>query len=208
VIVPLLWVALLLVASVVYWNDSYGLADRMDAERDAIFLHHEYWRAFTALGAHADLKHYLSNAAYVGGLGWLLRAYFGALVFPWLALIGGAASHALTVWGYPSGDRLLGASGMVYWMAAFWLASYFLIERKLSWGRRLVNCAGFTLILLVPETFEPAVSYRAHAVGFVLGLLFGVAHFLFRRREFRAAEVWVEDPPELEAEFPDDGVAP
>ena len=84
-------------------------------------------------------------------------------------------------------------------MAAFWLALYMGIERRLTPLRRVVNSVAFTLMLLTPETFEPRVSYRTHAIGYGVGLMAGAFYFTLNRARFRAAEVVAPPrPTELE----------
>ena len=83
----------------------------------------------------------------------------------------------------------MGASGVVYVMAGFWLMSYFLIERSQTLGNRAIRCIGFFLILLIPDAFSPVVSYRTHAIGFVLGWLAAIPHYFLIRTRLRAAEV-------------------
>ena len=47
---------------------------------------------------------------------------------------------------------------------------------------------GFSLIVLVPTVWDPSVSYRTHAIGFGVGVLFGVVYFLQRKDALHAAE--------------------
>ena len=98
--------------------------------------------------------------------------------------------NLLTLWTYPPDVRLVGASGVVYLMAGFWLSSYVLIDRRFSVGRRVFRSVGFTLIVLFPTSFEAQVSYRAHAIGFAVGAAYGAFHFWRKRLIFRVVEVW------------------
>ncbi|HEY7161555.1 MAG TPA: rhomboid family intramembrane serine protease, partial [Acidobacteriota bacterium] len=85
---------------------------------------------------------------------------------------------------------LVGASGVVYCMAGFWLTLFVLIERRYSIANRLMRSIGFFLIVFVPSTFEPTVSYRAHAIGFVLGILSAIMYFVINRKIIREAETF------------------
>ena len=73
-------------------------------------------------------------------------------------------------------------------MAGFWLALYLVLERRSSLGKRLIRAVGFGVIVLVPTAFEPAVSYRTHLIGFVVGLVMAIAYFLRHKQRLRAAE--------------------
>ena len=76
---------------------------------------------------------------------------------------------------------------------------YVLIERRFSIGKRLVRSLGFVLIVFVPSVIEPSVSYRAHAIGFFLGVISGLIYFTRNRERIRQSE---------EIDFDDDMEAP
>lgn len=181
-------VSILLLGSLVYWTNAAELARFLPASREAVFDRSEYWRLITSILAHADFQHFAMNAIVFGVLAFLLYGYYGALAFPALSLGNGVLTTALSLTTYPRETLLLGASGVVYWMAGFWLSLYLLVERRLSFGKRIVRASGFAIAVLFPTTIEPQVSYRTHAIGFGLGAAVGLAYFAFRRPALRAAE--------------------
>ncbi len=160
------------------------------ASGSQVFGQGEFWRLLTSPWVHADLRHLLSNEVFFVLFGWLLNRYYGVWVFPVLSWAAGVLIQALTLSQYPRDVSLIGASGIVYFMAAFWITLFIFIERGVPWARRLLLSAGVALALLFPETFEPQVSYLAHAWGAVLGVFLGALYFRFRRAELRAFEVW------------------
>ncbi len=180
--------SLLLLGSLVYWTDASGLARFLPASREAVFGKSEYWRPFTSIVAHADFQHFAMNAIVFGLLAFLLYGYYGALVFPVLSLANGALTTALSLTTYEPDMHLVGASGVVYWMAGFWLSLYLLVERRVTLGKRMVRALGFALVVLIPATLEAQVSYRTHAIGFGLGVAVGLAYFAARKPALRAAE--------------------
>lgn len=180
--------AALLVASLVYWSDAFGLGSLLPASREAVFARGEHWRLLTSLFVHADFQHFLSNAVVFGILAFLVYGYYGPLIYPTLSLALGAVVTALSLRTYPPQTLLLGASGVVYLMAAFWLTLYLLVERRTRLRNRLVRAIGFGLIVLVPTAVEPFVSYRTHAIGFAVGTVLGIAYFWKRKESLRAAE--------------------
>lgn len=181
-------IAALIGTSVLYWGAPESVASALPASRETVFGGGEYWRLLSSLGAHSDPAHLLANAALFGLLSYLLFGYYGAGAFPGLATLLGAATTGITLLGYPPQARLVGASGMVYAMAGFWLALYLLVERRLRPGKRLLRAFGFGVIVLLPTAIEPRISYRAHAIGFALGAGAGIAFFAARRGSLRAAE--------------------
>lgn len=160
----------------------------------------EYWRAFTTTLLHADLNHLVHNAFFLLGLATLLHNYFGFWVFPVLSLIAGGIINLIALKMYPPAVHLVGVSGVIYFMASFWLTSYMLIERRHKILSRFIYATGITLIFLFPQVFQPEVSYLAHGLGFIAGIPFAILYFAFNFRKIRSAEEWVEikkDPIEL-----------
>lgn len=152
----------------------------------------EYWRAFTTTLLHADLNHLAHNAFFLLGLATLLHNYFGFWVFPVLSLVTGGLINLIALKLYPPAVHLVGVSGVIYFMASFWLTSYMLIERRQKPLSRLIHAVGVTLIFLFPQVFQPEVSYLAHGLGFVLGIPLAILYFAFNFRRIRASEEWVE----------------
>jgi len=186
--VALVSVSFLFAASLLYWTDAFGVAAFLPASRESVFFRGEYWRLLTSIFIHADFGHFLSNGIVFGVLSFLLFAYYGPAVYPILTFAFGALVTGLSLRTYPARTQLVGASGVVYLMAGFWLVLYLLIERRLSIKKRLVRAVGFGLIVLLPTAVEPAVSYRTHFIGFVVGAAFGFAYFSKRKEALRAAE--------------------
>ncbi len=181
-------------------QDLFSVGTRFVAEHHQIFDRHEYWRAFTALFMHADLGHLAANSFFFVGLSYLLYGYFGFWAFPGLSLFAGAITNLIVIDQYPSGSTLVGASGVVYFMASFWLTLYFFIQRQPSATRRIVNALAISLALLFPQAMEAHVSYLSHAVGFALGIPFGLAFFLINKKKIRSREVWFTELPEADPE--------
>lgn len=186
--VALASVAALLGASLLYWTDPEGLGALLPASRQSVFAEGEYWRLATSIGVHADFRHFLSNVVVFAVLAFLLYGYYGPWVYPGLALGLGSLVTAVALRTYPGGTLLLGASGVVYLMAGFWLTLYLLIERRVGIGKRLMRAVGFGLIVLVPTAVEPQVSYRTHAIGFAAGVAAALAYFSRHRERLRGEE--------------------
>lgn len=186
-LVALLTVMLVLCISALAWNDPFWYG-RLAASGEAIFQSGEYERLFSAVLVHSDTPHFLANAVFLGLFSYLLFGYFGTLAFPLLTVPTAALANYFALWTYPPEVRLVGASGLVYVMAAFWLTMYVLVERSRSIKRRLLHALGVTLIILVPSAIQENVSYRTHAIGFGLGVVTAGAFFSLRRKQIQAAE--------------------
>ena len=155
-------------------HSGYPIGDKLWASGEAVLKNGEYWRIITSVFTHDDIYHLLSNAMIFLVFGWILRAYFGFFVFPVLSLIIGAACTLLTIAIYEPGMRLIGASGMNYGMAALWLVFYLRFDTDNRPARKVLRVFGFTLAVLFPSTYNPQVSYLAHALGFAIGLAAGI----------------------------------
>lgn len=175
--------------SVAAWQPDRAFYFSWAAVPARVFEDYEFWRLVTALAVHADMKHLLSNALLLGIFSYLLFGYFGFWVFPAASVLLGAAVNYLSLMTYPPEIRLVGASGMIYGMAGFWLAMFLLVERRLRFRRRILHGVGVGLVLLVPTALERAVSYRSHGFGFGLGVALAVGYFFLRREWIRSQEV-------------------
>jgi membrane associated rhomboid family serine protease len=189
-VVAVLSIAIVFLFSFVYWQNSFGLSDYLIAGRDDVIAHQQYWRVFTSILIHHDVNHFLSNAMGLFLFSYLLFGYFGAFVYPVASFVLGAVVNLLSLITYPPGTQLLGASGVVYLMSSFWLVLFVLIERRFSLTKRLLRSIGFALVMLLSSSFDPAVSYRTHLIGFLIGLGFGVGYFLQAKQRIRASEIF------------------
>lgn len=179
---------LLAVASLMYWNNWYLASQWMPVSYDSVFQQGNIWQAFTALFAHADEKHLISNAFLFFILGGFLAGHFGLFLFPVLAFLFGGITNLIVILNMDPQAKLLGASGIVFWMGGAWLALYFLLEITHSVYQRSLRAIGVGLMLFFPaQAFEPQISYQSHMIGFILGLLAGVLFYFFNRKTFEKA---------------------
>ena len=153
---------------------------------------------------HADLDHLFSNSVFFTCLAFLLNGYFVKWIFPALSFFAGVLINLLILPCSPADVAIVGASGMVYFMAALWLTLYFLIDRRHSATRRWMNVTALALILFVPEVLQERVSYLSHGVGFFLGSPAATLLFTLKMKSIRSHGVWqdvtLENPALPEAE--------
>lgn len=160
-----------------------------------VFEKGQYWRAFTSQLMHADFTHLGNNAIFFTAFSILLNHYFGFWVFPVLSLIVGTLINFIALKVYDPHVYLVGISGVIYFMASFWMTMFVAIERKLNLYRRLMIATGVSLILFFPEVFQKNVSYLAHALGFGMGIFLAVGYFNLNKKYIRSKEVWIQKPP-------------
>lgn len=188
--------------SLIFWSNYAELAPQLPASGEQVLNQGQYWRLFTSIFVHADLQHLLSNAIGIVGLGYLLFGYFGFMVYPCMTLVLGAVITMMSLATYPPNTNLLGASGVVYFMAGFWLTLYVCLERRFSVSKRVLRATGFILIFLIPTSFNPETSYRTHAIGFGVGVIIAIVHFALNKTRFRQAEKvtidWEDDQPTIQ----------
>jgi rhomboid protease GluP len=170
------WMAIgFAIASIAYWQNPGKFP--LWVSQASLLKDHQYWKLFTALFTHSDMLHLLSNLPLFLIFGWHLRAFFGLVIFPVLAVVAGALANFLTVILYEEQTRLLGASGMLYAMVALWLVYYVRFETAYRFWNKVMRATGFALILLFPTTFQENVSYLAHFWGFICGMVLGALFF-------------------------------
>jgi rhomboid protease GluP len=167
--------ALCLATSCLFWFTTHH--DWLAAERNAVFRDGEYWRLITSLFTHADFGHLISNLPLLVVFGWLLRAYFGLVAFPFATIILGALANWMTLYFYSPHVYLIGASGMVYGAVAIWVSLYLRYENRFTFKKKLLRAAGVLILLLFPQSYSPTTSYLAHGFGFLFGILAAVALF-------------------------------
>lgn len=180
-----------LVLVLLFFMDNQNLT----ANGEQVFSQGQYWKAFTSQLMHGDFSHLGSNTIFFTAFAILLNHYFGFLIFPVLSFIVGGVINLIALKIYDPHITLVGISGVIYFMAAFWMTMFVAVERKMSLYRRLMTATGVSLILFFPEVFQKNVSYLAHGLGFALGLILAVGYFYLRKESIRAQEVWVEKPP-------------
>ncbi len=188
----LLGVISLAVLVLIHGIDSNELV----ASGKLIYQDHEYWRAFTTSLVHADTNHLGHNLLFFTGLSILLNHYFGWFVYPLMSLLIGGVINLIALKIYPPDIHLVGISGVIYFMAGFWLILYIFIERRFTLTRRIINSTAIGLIFLFPEVLQTRVSYLAHGLGLSFGLMFGLVYFYFQKNSIRSHERWIEVPPD------------
>lgn len=157
-----------------------------------VYEKNEYWRAFTTTLLHADLKHLSANAFFFTGLAALLYNYFGFWVFPVLSFVVGGLINLIALKIYDPAIHLVGVSGVIYFMASFWLTLYILIERRQKLIVRFVHALAVSLIFLFPQIFEERVSYLAHGLGFLFGMPLALIYYFSFRKTIRSKDQWEE----------------
>jgi rhomboid protease GluP len=196
------FLAIILGISLLAWRNGAALLPALAATSEGVLKKREYWRLLTAVAVHADVMHVLSNVILLTFFTYLLFGYFGFWVFPVLSLVMAGLTNYIALLTYPPEVSLLGASGLVYWMAGFWLSMYLLVERSVGPGKRVLRVVCLALLVLLPSTFEANVSYRSHAIGLGLGVLSALVYFQRNRESIRTAEVVepeesLDDPEEI-----------
>ena len=188
-LIALLSVTVLLIVSLLCWR-SPSLLNLLAASRHQVLGEQEYWRLLTTTAIHADLTHFLSNAILFALFTFLLYGYFGFWVFPVAVAALGSLTNYLSLLTYPENVQLIGASGLVYLMAGFWLTTYVLVERTHQLKRRVLVAMGIALIVLVPSNLSPRVSYRTHAIGCGIGIIVALGYFQARKEQIRSLETF------------------
>jgi rhomboid protease GluP len=189
--------------SLLAWRNGAALLAALAATSDGVFERREYWRLLTAMAVHVDVAHVLSNIFLLIFFTYLLFGYFGPWVFPALSVAMGGLTNYLALLTYSPNVTLLGASGLVYWMAGFWLSMYLLVQRSVRPGTRVLRVVCLALLVLLPTSFQPNISYRSHAIGLGLGVVSALVYFWRKRESIRAAEVLeMEEPFDAEEILP------
>ena len=168
---------------------------RLTANGYLVYEKGEYWKAFTSSLMHSDFVHLGHNTLFFLAFSVLLNSYFGFWIFPVLSFLIGGIINLIALKIYPPQVYLVGISGVIYFMAAFWMTLFVCLERQMPLGRRLIIVTAVSLVLFFPEAFVKKVSYLAHALGFGLGIILGYLYFTVKSTQLRAHEIWTEPKP-------------
>ncbi len=178
---------------ILFWVNEMNLLplnNWMTANGEQVFHKNEYWRLFTSTLIHGDLTHLGANSLFFTGFSILLYNYFGWLIFPALSLFVGALINYISLKFYAPEVTLVGISGVIYFMASFWMTLFIFLERKESLPRRFIVVMGLSLIFFFPDVFDIKTSYLAHALGFCLGIPLAAIVFVLNKKNFRQEEIW------------------
>jgi rhomboid protease GluP len=173
------WCLLFIVTHWVTWTSFPGLreAGLFDPGK---FEAGEWWRAFTAVLLHADLRHLLANTTIGFLLLGLAMARYGAGVGSLAAFLAGAlgnlaglALHARPYYGLGASGMVMGALGLICVPPyRHWYSQRGALKQVLQ-----AVIAGVFLFLLLGV--DPASDVIAHIAGFVGGAgLSLILHFL------------------------------
>ncbi|MCC6138527.1 MAG: rhomboid family intramembrane serine protease [Bdellovibrionaceae bacterium] len=185
-----IFISILLFASGIYYiRNIFGVQGWMAASYESVFVEHEYWRLWTTLLAHADLGHLMNNALLFVPLAYLLYAYFGFWFFPLIGLFVGGLTNAYVLTTMDPQTQLIGISGVVYWMGGAWFTLFLLIDHRKSMRYRFANVVFLVMMLFIPENYWPHISYMAHFVGFVFGIVSAFGLYVIIRKRIKKAEV-------------------
>lgn len=184
-----------------YWQETIG--QQLYASKNNVFELQEYWRLFTSTFIHADLGHLLANSLMLFILSIVTVSFYGIFFSSIFILLSGAVINYITLYSHTKDISLVGASGVVFCLWGFWLILYFFIETQKSVMGRILRIGAVFLVLLVPSSYDPQTSYRAHYIGFCVGVVFGLIYYLLNSYSIKSFEKWYIKPPEV-----DDGTIP
>jgi rhomboid protease GluP len=168
----------------------------MTANGFQVYEQGEYWKAFTTSLMHGDFVHLGHNTLFFIAFSVLLNSYFGFWIFPLLSFVVGGLINLIALKIYEPQITLVGISGVIYFMAAFWMTMFVLLERHMSLYKRIMITTGVSLILFFPEAFVKNISYLAHGLGFGMGIVLAGAYFWLKRTKLQSHEVWVQKASE------------
>lgn len=189
---------LLYASAVLYFTNYFSSQEWMPATSEGVFQRHEYWRLFTALFAHSDMGHLLSNSLIFFPFSYFLMNYFSLWLFPISGLMLGALVNYLVLKTMPEHSSLIGISGVVYWLGATWITLFMLIDHREKWRRKAGHVLFLFLMIFIPDTIKPDISYLSHFLGFIFGVASGILYYQWNKKKIQKAEVisFIDEPVE------------
>jgi membrane associated rhomboid family serine protease len=140
------------------------------------------WTLATALFVHGNVVHLFGNMLFLYVFGSTLEKSVGPNKLLMVFFTGGFSGFIFSLPSMPRGTGILGASGAIFTIAA---CVMLIRPLKFSWlflaPQGLVaviyflyNVAVVSYPSLIPG-HDPSVAYVAHIIGFITGILFGIA---------------------------------
>lgn len=188
-ILPILWIIILFIEVF----NGYGSGtqnteaiDRLGAvSYQRVFVEHQYWRILAANFVHAGFKHLLGNLLYYVMAVFLffidsvldnrLKTFHLVTAF----LVGGLIASFCVPY-YQHDVICCGASCGVLAMLGFLLAKYVVYSKKLRKSfKYLARPILAALFITLISSLLPGVSLLGHVIGFVGGLLYGMALYVY-----------------------------
>lgn len=188
--------AVLLLWSVFLLDDAFGAGLR---ERSILPRHVQGLRGILmAPLLHADLDHLWNNSISVLMLGWALMYFYPrvagkVVLWSWLGT-------GLGVWLTARASYHLGASGVVYGMAAFLFVSGMLRKQRTLMAVSLLVVFLYGSMVWGVFPIVPRLSWESHAWGAIMGIAMAYRH--------RSAPPAVQDPVVVFEDEEDDDDGP
>ncbi len=206
-----MWPLICYIVSWYFWNIY---PEYFRVTKALIIEDHQWWRIPLGVLIHSDFNHFISNSLFLSVLGFFIIRSYGPKVLFGIGLTMGMLTHLITLYFMKDKISLVGASGMLYAFWGLWFGLYFLIDRFSPPHRKFMKITALSILLLIPQSFEAHVSYKAHFIGFLVGVITALIYFYFKRRYLRSFEKYQysivpysDYPPEMQYwNFPSDDI--
>ncbi len=127
------------------------------------------WGILVSPFVHADLDHLMGNSVPILVLGWLLVYFYPKAA--WRVVVACWAMGGLWVWTTASDNYHIGASGIIYGLAAFLFFSGLFRRRVALMAVSLIVVFLYGSMVWGVLPLQPRVSWESHLFGAIAGAL-------------------------------------
>lgn len=143
----------------------------------------EYYRLFTAMFLHFDLKHIGNNMLVLAAIGSTLERHMGSIPFALVYIIGGLGGNVISAYMYGQEHANVvaaGASGAVFAVIGGLLCLVIFSKGRLE-NFTLQRMVIFLFLILYEGAANTGVDNYAHVGGLITGFAVGLAYCLLKR---------------------------
>ena len=166
-------------------SESYFTAMKFGAYYYPKFVDGQWYRLFTSCFVHFGFEHLFSNMLGLFAMGMYVEKYFGKLKFTIFYILSGLGGSLMILFfdlnARGPQDYVLGAgaSGSIFGLVGIFIV--FALSEETKDEFPLPRVLFGIILIFIPSFMDERISLKAHAGGFIVGLILGMIFMYIER---------------------------